>query len=156
MGCGCSGETKSNESCLKEQAIKDILNKDNQDIEKHIDFSSFNYQSSKCNGYKKCDYLRSAYIGLKYYNSLRKELNKKRLLVEFCKETYKTILDDYNHIIKQHGNDIKLMANELINNYGFKQCNIGKCNTLKRHYFRNQNDNNINNNEYDDAEYMFF
>eukprot|EP01084_Bolivina_argentea_P240724 404297_1 len=128
---------------------------------KTIDFSIFDVKQSsndECNGYQQCSHLRRAYIAMKYYKLLCEQDNKEKgesLFIPFCKQIYHTFLDDYNHIIKAHQNDIKLITNELIQKYGFKQCNIGKCNTLKQHYSRNQSYNNKQYKDFD-SEYMFY
>eukprot|EP01084_Bolivina_argentea_P003764 7085_1 len=102
---------------------------------KTIDFSIFDAKISndnKCNGYQQCIHLQRAYVGMKYYKLLCEKDDKNigpALFILFCKQTYITFLDDYNHIIKTHGNDIKLILKELIQHYGFKQCNVGKCYT---------------------------
>eukprot|EP01084_Bolivina_argentea_P262171 443293_1 len=128
---------------------------------KDIDFNIFDLRSpnkEECNGYQNCDALKRASNGMKYYQSLFARGNRniaQEEFMSFIQDNYDTFLDDYNHIIKQHAHDIQLIANELIDNHGFTQCEVGKCNTLQRHYSRNINDN-MNVNEDCDAEYTFY
>eukprot|EP01084_Bolivina_argentea_P277870 474550_1 len=118
------------------------INRQKNTTKNNIDFSIFDYKTSnnnECNGYQSCNHLQRAYVGMKHYKLLCEKDNKNigpTLFIPFCKDTYKRFLDDYNHIVKTHQNDIKLIANELMENYGFKHCNVGKCFPLQRHYSR--------------------
>ncbi len=91
---------------------------------KSIDFSIFNSKkpnNDTCNGYKNAVICNVHILVLNIINYYVKKMTNK-LGKHYSFHSAKTpILYDYSHIIKTHSNDIKLIANELIENYGFKQ-----------------------------------
>eukprot|EP01084_Bolivina_argentea_P239210 402078_1 len=106
------------------------------------DLTVFHNVTSVCNdtGNNKiidnCSYLQRMCVALRYYSLLCKDNESKEskitkeLVVIFGDETYKTLLDDYYHILEQHRHQLVEIGEEMKQN----QCNVIKCNTLKRHY----------------------
>eukprot|EP01084_Bolivina_argentea_P247680 414353_1 len=83
---------------------------------------------------KECEIVRRILNAL-YYASTQNVTQ----LTEYCIE-YKTILDDYIHIVSQHNstNDLDEIYHILRDNYQFLECDINQCRFSLRHY-RNRN-----------------
>eukprot|EP01084_Bolivina_argentea_P303536 524077_1 len=128
------------------------------------DITIFKTISTRC--YKgrisSCSYLQRIAVGLKYYallsndTKLNKEEDKKNIFIQFCMETYHNFLDDYCHILQKHGGNEELMqiADELKSKYEFKECDITKCNELRRHFRLNEDGKNEINCQ--DTKYRFY
>eukprot|EP01084_Bolivina_argentea_P303177 523368_1 len=91
-----------------------------------FDFSIFNNISTECNG-KLCICIQRLLYGLKYYQMLNvdneEDANK---LVQFCKEIYTELLNDFIHIIIKHKDELDEIYDYVINDklIGFKKCNV--------------------------------
>merc|ERR1712003_291602 len=96
--------------------------------------SSSNNANIICN----CDALQRATAALKNFDTLCRDTNmsedKKDKFVRFCADVYgRQFLDDYAHIIKLHGHQIKKIKAEMINEYGLKACTLAGCTLYRRH-----------------------
>eukprot|EP01084_Bolivina_argentea_P314860 545394_1 len=123
-------------------------------IEMQSDLQIFKNTSNNCKQshnsiyiVSNCDYMKRLAMSLKYFDLLMNEnrttnnlqpnqlQNRKDILIKFCNEIYTDYLDDFYHFIKKHGSneDLIEIAKELMNKYGFIECNTLKCNKLQRH-----------------------
>ena len=60
--------------------------------------------------------------------------NYEEILLNFLDTVYQNILDDYNHIVKYHNNEIEEIYNYIINKQKFNICDINKCLFTSRHH----------------------
>eukprot|EP01084_Bolivina_argentea_P218959 371456_1 len=80
---------------------------------------------------------------LRYYSSLdQNHKHAKNELIKYCSVTYKSLLDDYVHIVTNHNNGTDL--NEILNVMNHSECRIINCTSASRHY-RDRNMNIIDN-----------
>eukprot|EP01084_Bolivina_argentea_P019339 35970_1 len=108
-----------------------------------------------CIEIKQCLQLKRVIKALVYYQSLNMEETKNEL-VAFCTNTYKYLLDDFNHIIMVHNNNNEEIHQYLLSDYSslFSCCNVSKCAIYKR---SNRNrEHSDNESETDNIEFMFW
>ena len=92
---------------------------------------------SSINKYRECDHLNRMIHALQYYQLLNIHQNTSNihLFMHFCMEIYKELLNDYQHIITIHGDQLETINQQLINNNdNLKQCHHSNCMLFKRYY----------------------
>eukprot|EP01084_Bolivina_argentea_P247681 414354_1 len=101
---------------------------------------------------KECEIVRRILNAL-YYASTQNVTQ----LTEYCIE-YKTILDDYIHIVSQHNstNDLDEIYHILRDNYQFLECDINQCGFSLRHYRNRNTDQQVKNESDEDNNYIFY
>eukprot|EP01084_Bolivina_argentea_P013141 24623_1 len=133
---------------------------------------SGNCDNDEDKGNINCTAFKRICVGLKYYELLfsnkstikMTEEETKATFVDFNEMVYgkKQLLDDSIHIIKQHNGSQQIIdiKNALKTNYNIEQCNLSKCNVLKRHYrprgIDYKDDNESKNNNEQDLKYEFY
>ncbi len=124
---------------------------------KDIDFDIYSIKAAKyeCSD-KHCDCLQRICVGMRYTQLLNGDIdNNKDKLIKFNTQTYTDFLNDYIHILKSHDSDLQKIAADLVEKYGYSQCNISQCKQLKRHYRRNRKEEKSDNDS-DNGLYDFF
>eukprot|EP01084_Bolivina_argentea_P260797 440542_1 len=102
-----------------------------------------------------CDYLARLTSGLKYYSLLNISDNELShdIFTQFCNDIYSNLLNDYNHTITIHSNQLEAISSVLIKSNLFSKCDINLCSFNTRHY--NNNRRQINDKK-EDAKFRFF
>ena len=93
-------------------------------------------------------------MALKYYSLLNVNTNNndKSIFMDFIKSIYTNFLDDYNHLLYTHDEQLQIINQSLIKDSSFGDCNISKCNFASRHHKKrtnNNHDTNDNDNIFD-------
>ena len=100
-----------------------------------MDLSIFNNNDNHCfNGNEdtvdtqKCSHLQRMLHALKYYTALKVEnASNAGIFMEFCNDIYTDLLDDYQHIITTHEQDLEEINEQLIEDDNFGECNLNQC-----------------------------
>jgi len=123
--------------------------------------------SSTSNDITKCDYLKRILHALRYYSLIKlddKPFNND-ILMSFCDNIYPQLIDDYNHVICKHSDDLEDINDQLIKDTNYGDCDHKKCKLFARYYDNStrktktanttSNNNNNNNNEITDSKLLF-
>lgn len=111
---------------------------------------------------ERCSYTKrlctaSMYFGVVSQSTTLSDEDKASLLVQFNEEAYQSMLEDTNHFIKEHENDISKVQKEWIELYGFPKCTVSECAQTARHYQRGETDTRQKTADtHDDALYAFY
>ena len=83
-----------------------------------------------------CVHLKRISVGLQYYDLHCKNKIERQDFIQFCQEICCNckFLDDYDHFISIHKQDIDQIKEELRLKYGLEQCEVGVCEVIGRHY----------------------
>eukprot|EP01084_Bolivina_argentea_P101427 181844_1 len=121
------------------QQLKDIF-ADNQTF-----VNIFNKNCQNCNLNTKndiidqCQCLQRLAIGLCYYGTTKGSSDKK--WNEFCLDIYgHNFLNDYQHLLKKHSNQLNEIKTELIRKYKLSNCTLNECKCTIRHLNRDEKD----------------
>ena len=106
---------------------------------------------------KKCSYLERMLHGLKYYKLLSLEINtsNKEIFISFYQTVYTQLLNDYQHIISIHQQQIEDIHNKLITDENYGNCKHSDC-TLYDRYHRREVGNNNNHKQEMDTKIIFY
>eukprot|EP01084_Bolivina_argentea_P010361 19304_1 len=129
--------------------------------------TTFCRQSNKIDGtISNCSALLRLSVALAYYQLLfgqhydKINQDKQKEFLNFSLHIYKGLLDDWDHFISKHSSNLQLMliADELIKTHNIKPCDMYRCNTMIRHYRRQEERNHTNSDRVDakDGMYAFF
>ena len=103
---------------------------------------------SNCTDYKTCICVKRILTGLQYYTSLDviSNNNHRDLFSLFIDDIYnvQSVIMDFYHLRKQHGDQIWDIMNYALNYYQFQYCNIDLCSYSDRLYRVNQSNTNNN------------
>ena len=101
-----------------------------------------------------CDQLQRILYGLKYYAFLKLDeiASNNDIFLSFCEIVYKQLINDYQHIISHHSDDLEKINTQIINDKNFGDCNHLKCISFRRYYNDSRRRSNENNADYDDDE----
>eukprot|EP01084_Bolivina_argentea_P233384 393116_1 len=99
------------------------------------------YNADQCKSIEQgCSSFQRLLRTMDYYNQLDVINNKhdQDKLLQYC-GNYKSLLDDYTHIITKHNNqkDLDQMLKQLINNNQISKCDIKHCLMCFKHYRSN-------------------
>ena len=83
-----------------------------------------------------CDHLQRMLIGIKYYQLLNLHQNPSNndIFIDFCQRVYVELLNDYQHIISTHSQQLELIHDQIINDTEFGECDHRKCQLFTRYY----------------------
>ena len=70
------------------------------------------------------------------------EEEQRALLVEFNEEAYNMILDDTEHLVNVHSDDVQQIKREWTEHFGFAKCAVSQCVKTSRHYGRGRREMN--------------
>eukprot|EP01084_Bolivina_argentea_P061473 112345_1 len=88
-----------------------------------------------------CQHLQRLAFGLTYYKYNR---NDNKQWNEFCIDIYGCgVLNDYQHLLSIHSNQLDEIKNELITMHGFSNCLINECKLTIRHFNQDRRDKGI-------------
>eukprot|EP01084_Bolivina_argentea_P222840 377148_1 len=111
----------------------------------------------------KCDYLNRISVALIYYSSTYasndSDTTKSDKLMEFCKKTYPSLLDDYIHLVSKHSNQLEEIIDAFQKHHNHAKCKVEQCKLTIRHYRnRDTNDDSINfyHDTFDSLHYYIF
>ena len=84
---------------------------------------------------KQCDHLNRILHALKYYRLLDLENNPSNhhIFANFCNVVYPQLLNDYQHIISTHSDQLEAIHEQLIKDDNFGECDLLKCALFRRH-----------------------
>ena len=100
-----------------------------------------------------CDSLKRLANALKWYHQSHSShtVISKQDLIQFYVDVYPNLLRDYEHLVQEHSirdrDQTDLIKQELINEYGFKECDDKRCRLLN---------NEDKDNKTNDIEYSFY
>eukprot|EP01083_Nonionella_stella_P185725 677925_1 len=79
-----------------------------------------------------CPSIKRLRCALKYYHSLDVECNEdhQQNMVQFCNETYTSLIDDFIHIIIEHNTNLEPATWQ----YQLEPCSLLHCRSLRRHH----------------------
>ena len=126
---------------------------------KQFDLSVFKEENdSKCNksNHENCISIKRLLAALKYYDALNiiNNPNHGEIFNEFINEIYHhQLLDDYAHLIDEHGQKLQEIHETIINDKQFRKCNIKTCDFTARHH---RSDNHQNNENALDTKFNFY
>ena len=106
-----------------------------------------------------CDHLKRILYALNYYKVLDLDNNHTNypLLIQFCDETYKEFLNDYQHVISTHSDHLEQINDELINDQNFGDCVYSECILFDRYHGNDamQREESLNK-DIDDTKVIFY
>eukprot|EP01084_Bolivina_argentea_P270583 460142_1 len=139
--------------------IDEIINKveDINDDSKNENMNEETGSINDCKSAQECKCISRMCEAMKFYQTIKHDMNNRATqdkLITYCNESHASLVNDYVHIITYHNdNDLHYMANTLINDNNFMQCNINDCKCTKRYYGNRR----INiNNEKQDSKYSVY
>eukprot|EP01084_Bolivina_argentea_P294239 506230_1 len=138
------------------QQKADIIdNSDNSDNSDNESKSKNEHKSNrKCISIDKCAETRRIMDTLIYYQSSNAQPIDS--LVDYCTNKHKTLIDDYNHIITYHSNDIELIYDFIKQNKTYQpllSCEFTTCSMYKR---SNRNRDSVPSNSNTDLSFIFW
>eukprot|EP01084_Bolivina_argentea_P087241 157586_1 len=166
INCNCCG-TNDHETDKDHKYNKSEIN-DHETTSVNIEcmevFDTKN-KLSKCNKsapfITNCDHLNRLVESLKFYTSLDIENNEldSDKLVDFIENIYndkennkQIFLNDYIHLVIDHGKDLEYIYDEVIKRNDFPKCLLKNCKLTCRHHKGREINNKINDNSNDDDE----
>eukprot|EP01084_Bolivina_argentea_P004322 8218_1 len=110
------------------------------------DFNIFQQETFECNLLNRgCTAVKRIIHGLKHFSCLDQDATTyHQTLVQFVKNTYVSLLDDYIHIIQCHNDNLDYISTSMINDYHIIACDINKCSFVLRHFRSNKQDDMSN------------
>ena len=125
--------------------------KSTQEISSDIDLSVFkNEDDSECGQIiSDCPSINRLAAALKYYEMLKimDNENHREFFLMFMKDIYHQLLDDNNHLMTIHNEQMHEIKEELINSEKkgvFAECNMSSCAMTERHFFESGEKENRN------------
>eukprot|EP01084_Bolivina_argentea_P316410 548450_1 len=108
--------------------------------------------------YHGCIALNRLISGLSYYSRLDiiNNDNDRNSFSVFMMEKYIRFIDDYTHLVHDHGHEIEHIYKAMIGNEKFTPCNIKACSFTSRHYQISNDKTNINRSDKLDSILEFF
>ena len=137
--------------------IVDIVQNEPFDIPYLSIFSNLSQPSNQCTDYTKCCSIQRLLCSLKYYTLLNSQdsTQNKAIFNQFIMDIYKyQMIDDFNHMTHQHGQELDQIMEHCINEYKFIRCDIDTCDYSSRHY-RVSNDQHKSKNKMEPQELIY-
>eukprot|EP01083_Nonionella_stella_P250768 865965_1 len=110
-------------------------------------------------GIYKCDHIHRLLLTMKHCHSLNLQANDTNhsKFAAFC-ETYTQALNDYNHFMTVHSNQIEEITRQMENDEQFGKCAMKQCLSFKRYYARNRSEksNDKKKNKLTDPKLLFY
>eukprot|EP01084_Bolivina_argentea_P112299 200295_1 len=138
-----------------EKAMQDAKNKDNKTLyirvqnilnKERISFST----NEKCDAIYplNCPSIRKLSATLDKFRTfdMINDAKHQDELIKYCNETYTTFIDDFNHLVEAHSQDLLNIHQVLTESgeYEFAKCQISSCKATFRHHLK-KDKNNANN-----------
>lgn len=108
-------------------------------------------QSSKKHIVSNCSALQRIGSALKHIEHLQQSKDE---FVEFCVDIYPHSIDDFAHILRCHGDEIKQIEAEFFAHFGLRMCSISDCTQFDRHRRRGKEEKE--NEKSDNLEFDFW
>ena len=99
-------------------------------------------ENNNINFIYECDQLLRILYGIKYYSLLKLDENPSNndIFISFCQIVYPQLINDYQHIIFHHFDDLEEINAQIIDDHNFGDCNHLKCVSFKRYYNDSEED----------------
>eukprot|EP01083_Nonionella_stella_P313182 1123116_1 len=106
----------------------------------------------------KCSFVLRLIHDLKQYNSLANANpnDDQNPIHDFCGQKDANVLNDYNHLVVVHGDQLEQICAQLIARRQFETCDVTKCALTTRHYDNRRRDKPKLSNPNIDSKSLFF